>query len=134
MEFLLPIMRQNGKTIGIDHIPALVSQSIKNVEDSGYKMLIDDGTLGFAVADGRMGYAQEAPYDVIHIGAGVPKLPEVILSQLKPHGILVAPVGPEGNQIFQVITKATPENITTRAIAAVRYIPLTSANRQLENE
>lgn len=111
----------------------MVSQSISNVAESGHKALLDGNVLEFLVADGRDGYAMESPYDVIHIGAGVSELPGKIVSQLKPNGILVAPIGPEGHQIFQVITKISQQKVTTKTITAVRYIPLTSANGQLAN-
>ncbi|KAM0682023.1 hypothetical protein MDAP_002783 [Mitosporidium daphniae] len=133
LTLLMAKINKNGRTIGIDHIPELVSQSISNVAESGHKALLDGNVLEFLVADGRDGYAMESPYDVIHIGAGVSELPGKIVSQLKPNGILVAPIGPEGHQIFQVITKISQQKVTTKTITAVRYIPLTSANGQLAN-
>ena len=40
-----------------------------------------------------MGYADESPYDVIHVGAAAPTVPSALVSQLKVGGILVIPVG-----------------------------------------
>jgi len=30
------------------------------------------------VGDGRMGYAEEAPYDAIHVGAAAPVVPQAV--------------------------------------------------------
>lgn len=32
----------------------------------------------FSVGDGRMGYAEEAPYDAIHVGAAAPVVPQAV--------------------------------------------------------
>ncbi len=45
--------------------------------------------------DGRWGYAAGAPYDAIHVGAAAATVPEALLEQLSPEGVLVIPVGPE---------------------------------------
>ena len=56
--------------------------------------------------DGREGYPQEAPYDVIHVGAAAAKVPEPLLQQLSVGGHLVIPVGPRnGDQNILKITK-----------------------------
>lgn len=44
-------------------------------------------------ADGFDGWAEDAPYDRIIINAMVDALPAPLLAQLKPGGVLVAPVG-----------------------------------------
>lgn len=31
-----------------------------------------------SVGDGRMGYAEEAPYDAIHVGAAAPVVPQAV--------------------------------------------------------
>jgi len=41
----------------------------------------------------EIGYEKEKPYDRIIVTCACPEIPEKLLEQLKPHGILVAPVG-----------------------------------------
>lgn len=45
------------------------------------------------VADGLEGWADDAPYDRIVLNGGVDDVPDVLLAQLKPGGVLVAPIG-----------------------------------------
>ena len=44
--------------------------------------------------DGLKGWPEQAPFDRIILTAVVPRIPAEILAQLKPDGILIAPVGP----------------------------------------
>lgn len=43
--------------------------------------------------DGGLGWPEQAPFDRILVTAAAPDEPKALLSQLKPSGILVAPVG-----------------------------------------
>lgn len=44
-------------------------------------------------ADGFDGWAEDAPYDRIVINAAVAEIPPALLAQLKPGGVIVAPLG-----------------------------------------
>jgi protein-L-isoaspartate(D-aspartate) O-methyltransferase len=51
--------------------------------------------------DGFRGWPEQAPFDRIILTAVVPEIPAEILAQLKPGGILIAPVGqPPGSERF----------------------------------
>jgi protein-L-isoaspartate(D-aspartate) O-methyltransferase len=45
------------------------------------------------VADGLEGWEDDAPYDRIVVNAAIEELPQPLLDQLKPGGVLLAPVG-----------------------------------------
>jgi protein-L-isoaspartate(D-aspartate) O-methyltransferase len=45
------------------------------------------------VADGLEGWAEDAPYDRIVLNGAVEDVPAVLLEQLTPNGVLVAPIG-----------------------------------------
>jgi len=52
-------------------------------------------------------------------------IPEVLLDELKPTGILVAPAGVETQNL--VVMKKTPEGgITTRSVIPVMFVPMTT--------
>lgn len=50
------------------------------------------------VADGYDGWPEEAPYDRIVVNAAVNAIPEALIAQLRPGGVLVAPVGDNDTQ------------------------------------
>jgi protein-L-isoaspartate(D-aspartate) O-methyltransferase len=54
--------------------------------------------IHFHLGDGSLGWPEFAPYDRIIVTAACPKIPEPVVKQLSPNGILIAPVGPEENQ------------------------------------
>jgi protein-L-isoaspartate(D-aspartate) O-methyltransferase len=50
------------------------------------------------VADGFEGWADDAPYDRIVINGAVEDFPPAVLEQLKPGGVIVAPIGDASGQ------------------------------------
>ena len=73
--------------------------------------------------DGTNGWPEYAPYDVIIVTAGGPKLPEPLLDQLADPGRLVIPVGDRGVQNLQLISKKDG-SITEKTIEYVRFVNL----------
>ena len=119
-----------GRVVGVEHIAELAKQSIKNLHKN-FKEEYDKGWLKIIEGDGRLGYKQDAPYDCIHIGAAVKEINQTWIDQLKEHGMLMAPVDNGlGYQEITIVTKELDGKITTKKLLDVRYIPLTSKQKQ----
>ena len=67
-----------GKVIGIDHVKDLVNWSGINVRKN-HGDLLDSGHVKLVIGDGRQGYANDGPYDAIHVGAAAPTLPQPVM-------------------------------------------------------
>ncbi|KAL1213791.1 Protein-L-isoaspartate O-methyltransferase 2 [Cardamine amara subsp. amara] len=119
-----------GRVVGVDHIPELVDMSIKNIENSVAASLLKKGSLSLHVGDGRKGWQEFAPYDAIHVGAAASKIPQPLLDQLKPGGRMVIPLGTYLQEL-KVIDKSEDGSIKVHTETSVRYVPLTSRDEQL---
>ena len=102
--------------------------SIQNLS-KGYADKLNDGEIKIICGDGRLGYAQEAPYDAIHVGAAAETVPDALIEQLAPGGKLVLPVG-KRNQEILMFTKQQDGKLLREKLLDVRYVPLTDAAKQ----
>ena len=121
-----------GRVFGVDHIENLINQAMENVSKS-HQELVENPDLVFQMfhRDGRMGLPEYAPFNVIHIGAATAEIPKVLIDQLAPGGILMAPVGPISS--FQKITIAEKDingHLHYSSLLNVNYAPLTDRERQ----
>jgi protein-L-isoaspartate(D-aspartate) O-methyltransferase len=80
--------------------------------------------------DGFQGWPEQAPFDRILFTAAVPKVPDVVLEQLKPGGILVAPIGeasgPDLESFSQLLTKMirSETGLKEEALIPVVFVPM----------
>lgn len=124
------VVGPTGKVIGVEHIPKLVEQSITNLKKS-FNDEYDKGIIKIIEGDGRLGYESEAPYDCIHVGAAMKSIDDNIVNQLANNGIMVAPVDNGfGYQEITVVKKDANGEITKDKVVDVRYVPLTSKEKQ----
>ena len=77
--------------------------------------------------DGWYGWPEVAPFDKIMVTATAEEIPEKLVEQLQPGGLLVMPVGDwKGAQTLTLLTKSEDgESYTTRSLLPVRFVPMT---------
>ena len=124
---------KEGKVFMVDHIQQILDFALGNIK-KGNLHLIKQKRIVPVLCDGRKGLLEHAPYDVIHVGGAIESMPEEILAQLAPGGIIWTPVGPTQSQSITVYEKDMEGKVTTREIMDVRYGSLTSVEDQLRDD
>ena len=74
--------------------------------------------------DGGEGWPEQAPFDRILVTAAAPDEPKTLLSQLKPNGILVAPVGKGPVQQLKRYIADGKGGVAVETLCDVRFVPL----------
>jgi protein-L-isoaspartate(D-aspartate) O-methyltransferase len=74
--------------------------------------------------DGGEGWPEQAPFDRILVTAAAPDEPKSLLAQLKPNGILVAPVGKGPVQQLKRYIADGKGGFEVETLCDVRFVPL----------
>jgi protein-L-isoaspartate(D-aspartate) O-methyltransferase len=74
--------------------------------------------------DGGEGWPEQAPFDRIMVTAAAPGEPTALLQQLKPAGILVAPIGKGPVQTLRRYTGDGKGGFVIEDLIDVRFVPL----------
>jgi protein-L-isoaspartate(D-aspartate) O-methyltransferase len=74
--------------------------------------------------DGKLGWADEAPFDAIILTAAGDTVPTRILDQLTPTGVLVAPVGSPSSQTLIRLRGDGQGDFIQEELGAVSFVPL----------
>lgn len=78
------------------------------------------------LGDGYYGWEEHGPFDAIIVTAAASHVPPPLVRQLNAGGRMVIPVGGRfTTQQLLLIEKTEREEIVTRQVAAVRFVPLT---------
>lgn len=106
----------------VERLPALADTARARLDALGYR------NIRFRVADGALGWPEEAPFDRVIVTAAAEILPPALTDQLAPGGRLVAPVGSmrHDDQVLILLDKMTDGEIRQTDLCAVRFVPLVS--------
>jgi len=102
----------------VERIEALLRQARRRFRHLGYDRIKSRHD------DGRRGWPEFAPYDAIVVTAAGEDVSIALVDQLAPQGVLVAPVGPPGDQQL-VRLRRTPEGgVAREPLERVSFVPL----------
>jgi protein-L-isoaspartate(D-aspartate) O-methyltransferase len=109
-----------GEVHSIEIVPGLAESAAERL-----------GSLGFDnvethQGDGYYGVEAAAPFDAIVVTAAANSVPPPLISQLKPGGRMVIPVGSSfAVQHLMIVEKDEAGRVRTRQTLPVRFVPLT---------
>lgn len=88
-------------------------------------------TIKTRIGDGYKGWPEYAPFDAIILTAAPGEVPDPLIRQLKPGGVLAAPIGQSGEtQMLTRITKTENGEIRREPMLPVRFVPMTGEIRR----
>lgn len=108
----------SGTVYTIERIPELTKKAGEKLEALGYSNII------YKIGDGSEGWQENAPFDRIISTAAAVKVPPELITQLKPEGRMLIPVGPQGLQELLLITKDKNGQIHTAPLEKVLFVEL----------
>ncbi len=116
---LAEIVKPEGHVWSIERIAELAEFAKNNLRKTGY-----DKYVTVIVGDGSKGYEEQAPYDKIIVTAAAPTIPEPLLTQLKPGGRLLIPVGDLYIQVLKIVDKDLNGRIKVKDDIPCVFVPL----------
>jgi protein-L-isoaspartate(D-aspartate) O-methyltransferase len=100
-------------------------ESLASLADAARERLARLGfaNVNFVIADGSVGYPEDAPYDGIVVSAAAPSVPAPLVEQLAEGGRLLIPVGDSENQTLVRVVKRDGR-VEHEPLFACRFVPL----------
>lgn len=111
---LAPLVKE---IYSVERIPELLRKTKQRLRS------LDIYNLHFRQGDGWQGWPKYAPYDGILVAAAAPEIPEKLLQQLAPDGVLIIPVGPSGQQELAMV-KRQNDHFEQVSLGLVSFVPL----------
>lgn len=106
------------RVYSLERIAELAREAIPRMRQLG----LDN--VKIQVFDGTVGWSEWAPYDRILVTAGAPKVPEPLLEQLAPGGVLLIPEGQLKEQRLVAYRKSARGGIRRIEGEEVAFVPL----------
>ncbi len=95
------VLAELGATVfTVERIPELVGLAEERLERLDYR------DIHTRVADGTLGWEEEAPFDAIIVTAGAPEIPQPLLAQLVDGGRLAIPLEEGVSQVLYVVRRS----------------------------
>lgn len=107
-----------GRVYTVERIAELSQKAMKRLGSLGYK------NIEFKVGDGSEGWREFAPYDRIMVTAAAGQVPQPLVEQLKPGGIMVIPAGRKRMQELLLIRKDEEGKVTEESLGPVTFVEL----------
>lgn len=105
------------KVYTVERIKNLADRARQNLDKLGYR------TVALKVFDGTYGWKENSPYDAIIVTASSPAVPQPLVDQLRPGGVMVVPVGDRSSQELLRIVRTEQGIATERSVSCV-FVPL----------
>jgi protein-L-isoaspartate(D-aspartate) O-methyltransferase len=114
---LAVLARLCDRVYGVELLPDLAARSAETLRALGIANAVVESF------DGSGGWAEHAPFDVIIVSAGAPRIPPMLVDQLAEGGRMVIPVG-EGDQQQLAVVRRVGDSYSLTTDTKCRYVDL----------
>lgn len=110
----------------VEHVWSV--ERIKPLQDKARQRMRDLKlyNVTFKHSDGGFGWEEEGPFDGILSAAAPRQIPQGLLQQLAPGGVLVIPVGGDEQHLHLVVREHEGDKFHTQLLEPVHFVPLLS--------
>jgi protein-L-isoaspartate(D-aspartate) O-methyltransferase len=99
-------------------------ERIPSLQDKARRLLmgLSIRNIKYLHSDGSWGWSDFAPYEGVLVAAAPTEIPKGLLQQMKKGGVMIIPVGPQGDQVLQKVIK-TATGYDIEDIEPVSFVP-----------
>jgi protein-L-isoaspartate(D-aspartate) O-methyltransferase len=112
------LSRLTREVVTIERYRTLADAARTRLETLGYR------NVEVRLGDGLVGAPDRAPFDRIIVTAATEALPDGLIQQLAPDGVMVLPLGPHASPQNVVRLTKSQDGIRREELIAVRFVPL----------
>ncbi|TSA28353.1 MAG: protein-L-isoaspartate(D-aspartate) O-methyltransferase, partial [Bacteroidetes bacterium] len=112
------LAKMGAKVFTIERQKALFTRTAQLLPKIGYP------SVKTFFGDGYKGLPAFAPFDRILITAAAPEIPDELILQLKPGGIMVIPLGADTIQTMTVVVKNSDGGYSRSEHGTFRFVPM----------
>jgi protein-L-isoaspartate(D-aspartate) O-methyltransferase len=112
------LSRLAQEVITIERFRTLAEAARARLETLGYR------NVEVRLGDGLAGAPDRAPFDRIIVTAACETVPDTLVEQLAPNGVMVLPLGPHAAPQNLVKLTKSADGIRQEELLAVRFVPL----------
>jgi protein-L-isoaspartate(D-aspartate) O-methyltransferase len=100
----------------VEFEPSLAESARQRLAELGYDVQV-------RVGDGHDGWPDHAPYDAAYLTCAPAELPDAVVEQVRPGGVVVGPVG-DGRQTLVRVRRRADGSLERETHGAVRFVPM----------
>lgn len=116
------LLEMGLRVFTVERLRDLYNAASKRLAAMGYSR------VRIKLADGTLGWPEEAPFDRIIVTAGGPSIPEPLLEQLADPGIMVLPVGLNRRSQELVLVRKQDGKISQEPVGQVTFVELVGSH------
>jgi protein-L-isoaspartate(D-aspartate) O-methyltransferase len=102
----------------VERIPVLAEAARERLDRLEYTNIF------YRIGDGSEGWPENAPFDRIIVTAAAGSMPDDLVTQLAPGGIMIVPIGPPGYQRLTRITRDPDGRVSMESLFDVAFVEM----------